>query len=523
MATLREKLAALTLTEEEIRALLTSLTDGYEQYAEQEQLPTLSYLLSSFGSYLATEEAQGLITKTVAASVDTSALQNSVSQYSEVISQQMGAVMQKIFASAGTQIASMLQSNMAQLTSGLSENLLSGFSFNTDALADVFKTQMTAEELKDLMTSLFSSEKTTYDSNLKKLGYAEPAKPSAITIYPLDFDSKNRVKDIIGAYNAQMEAAGNEEKIIEYTDLVDALMGSVTTIIDAISYILIAFVAISLIVSSIMIGVITYISVLERRKEIGILRAIGASKHNISTVFNAETFIIGALAGVIGIVISELIILIANPILHSLTGRADLDRAQRDPHPDRRHHPVAQGGKERPRYGAAFRIRIKMTGSHRAGLVFSIKEISFRQAITVIKRSEATLPSTFQIPHSKLKSAAFNTSVCRSACRRKGFLVPVEELRVVVDEVLLVGGADGELLRVHMEPALVGLADAPRVLAHTVVGAQTVDLVGLVTAAVVEVAEHGGVMESKIARLSVVTSKSRSSAITGRVRVLNCE
>ena len=85
------------------------------------------------------------------------------------------------------------------------------------------------------MTSLFSSEKTTYDSNLKKLGYAEPAKPSAITIYPLDFDSKNRVKEIIGAYNAQMEAAGNEEKVIEYTDLVDALMGSVTTIIDAIS------------------------------------------------------------------------------------------------------------------------------------------------------------------------------------------------------------------------------------------------------------------------------------------------
>ncbi len=102
-------------------------------------------------------------------------------------------------------------------------------------------------------------------------------------------------------------------------------MGSVTTIIDAISYILIAFVAISLIVSSIMIGVITYISVLERRKEIGILRAIGASKHNISTVFNAETFIIGALAGVIGIVISELIILIANPILHSLTGQDNIN------------------------------------------------------------------------------------------------------------------------------------------------------------------------------------------------------
>lgn len=325
MTALREKLTAITLSDEEINTLLTSLMNGYEQYAEQEQLPTLSYLLTSFGSYLSTDEAQALITKTVAASVDTSALQSSVSQYSEVISQQMGAVMQKIFASAGTQISSMLQNNMGQLMSGLSENLLSGFSFNTDALADVFKTQMTAEELKDLMTSLFSSDKTTYDSNLKKLGYAELGRPSAITIYPLDFDSKNRVKDIIGAYNTRMEAAGNEDKIIEYTDMVDALMGSVTTIIDAISYILIAFVAISLIVSSIMIGVITYISVLERRKEIGILRAIGASKHNISTVFNAETFIIGALAGVIGIVISELIILIANPILHSLTGQDNIN------------------------------------------------------------------------------------------------------------------------------------------------------------------------------------------------------
>lgn len=248
-----------------------------------------------------------------------------MSRYSSLISQQMGAVMQGIFTSVGNQITAMLQSNMAQLTSGLSDNLLSGFNFNTDALADMFKTEMSAEELKDLMTSLLSTRKTTYESNLKKLGYADIANPSSITIYPLDFDSKTHIKELISDYNARMEAAGEKEKIIEYTDLVDALMGSVTTIIDAISYILIAFVAISLVVSSIMIGVITYISVLERRKEIGILRAIGASKHNISTVFNAETFIIGALAGVIGIGISELIIMIANPILHALTGKENIN------------------------------------------------------------------------------------------------------------------------------------------------------------------------------------------------------
>ena len=322
---LREKLNALKFTDEEINALIAAVIEGYEHYAEEAQLPSVSYLLSSFGKYLSTEEAQGLIGKTVAESVDASGLQESVSRYSELLSQQMGAVMQQIFSSVGTQITSMLQSKMTQLTSGLSDNLLSGFKFNTDALSDLFKTEMSAAELKDLMTSLLSNRKTTYESNLKKLDYADAASPSTITIYPLDFDSKNHIKDLIGSYNERMEAAGEKSKVIEYTDLVDALMGSVTTIIDAISYILIAFVAISLVVSSIMIGVITYISVLERRKEIGILRAIGASKHNISTVFNAETFIIGALAGLIGIGISEAIIAVANPILHALTGQENIN------------------------------------------------------------------------------------------------------------------------------------------------------------------------------------------------------
>ena len=324
-ASLREKLNTLQFTDEEINTLLTAVAEGYEHYAQEEQLPSISYFLSSFGKYLATQEAQALIGKTVAQSVDASGLEESISHYSALISQQMGAVMQQVFASVGTQITSMLQNNMTQLTAGLSDNLLKGFNFNTDALAELFKTEMTAEELKDLMTTLLSSKKTTYESNLKKLGYADVANPSTITIYPLDFDSKNHIKEIISTYNERMKASGEDSKVIEYTDLVDALMGSVTTIIDAISYILIAFVAISLVVSSIMIGVITYISVLERRKEIGILRAIGASKHNISTVFNAETFIIGALAGFIGIGISELLIAIANPILHAVTGQQNIN------------------------------------------------------------------------------------------------------------------------------------------------------------------------------------------------------
>ena len=160
---------------------------------------------------------------------------------------------------------------------------------------------MTGEELAELMMSMGAAKNATYDNNLKQLGYVDFAVPTTISIYPKDFESKEEVVRILDDYNRKMEEQGKEEQVITYTDMVGALMSSVTQIIDVISYVLVAFVAISLIVSSIMIGVITYISVLERKKEIGILRAIGASKSNISQVFNAETFIIGLCAGVIGI------------------------------------------------------------------------------------------------------------------------------------------------------------------------------------------------------------------------------
>ena len=149
--------------------------------------------------------------------------------------------------------------------------------------------------------------------------------PSGINIYPKDFESKEAVVAILDDYNSRMEEEGQDEKVITYTDVVGTLMSSVTTIIDIISYVLIAFVAISLIVSSIMIGVITYISVLERRKEIGILRAIGASKKNISQVFNAETFIIGLCAGVLGILISLLLLIPGNALIHFLAGTNDVN------------------------------------------------------------------------------------------------------------------------------------------------------------------------------------------------------
>lgn len=163
----------------------------------------------------------------------------------------------------------------------------------------------------------------TYEGNLSRLGYVDREKPSGINLYPKDFEAKERVTDAIEAYNDKAEEADK----ITYTDMVAMLMSSVTTIVNAISYVLIAFVAISLIVSSIMIGIITYISVLERTKEIGILRSIGASKRDISRVFNAETTIVGLTAGVIGIGITLLLLIPINLILHSLTGISTLSAA----------------------------------------------------------------------------------------------------------------------------------------------------------------------------------------------------
>ena len=322
---LRLKLKALAPTDEEINGFAAALAAGYEEYADKESLPSASYLLTSFMNYLSTDEAQAILSDSVAQIVDASDIGSSIAKYTELFEGQMSAVMQKIFASVGNQIASALQKSMGSLTSGLSDSLMSAFKFDTDAMADMFKSDMSPEELRDLMISLLSVQKKSYDSNLKKLGYADYDKPSTITIYPKDFDSKQAVKDILADYNKRMQEAGEDDKVIEYTDLVDALMGSVTTIIDVISYILIAFVAISLVVSSIMIGVITYISVLERKKEIGILRAIGASKRNISQVFNAETFIIGALAGVIGIGVSHLLIIPGNLLIHALSGQENIN------------------------------------------------------------------------------------------------------------------------------------------------------------------------------------------------------
>ena len=197
-----------------------------------------------------------------------------------------------------------------------------GKQFNVDpkGIADAFTMKMDEDELTRLITAYVSGgQEASYDRNLRKLGYADIENPYQMSFYLKDFESKEAFLNFIDDYNKEMQDAGEEEKVITYTDITGVLIKSVKTITNAVSYVLIAFVAISLIVSSIMIGVITYISVLERTKEIGILRAIGASKRDISRIFNAETIIVGLCAGVIGIGASLLLLIPINHVLINLT------------------------------------------------------------------------------------------------------------------------------------------------------------------------------------------------------------
>ena len=194
--------------------------------------------------------------------------------------------------------------------------------FNFNDLSNEQKlaiSQMSSEEIAKIMQTYTENQNATYENNLKTLGAIDLEKPTSISIYPKNFESKESISKAIEDYNQKQRDDGKDENVINYTDLVGTMMKSITQIIDAISFALIGFVSISLVVSSIMIGIITYISVLERTKEIGILRAIGASKRDISRVFNAETFIIGLIAGLMGVGITMLMTIPINSIILAAT------------------------------------------------------------------------------------------------------------------------------------------------------------------------------------------------------------
>ena len=209
---------------------------------------------------------------------------------------------------------------VGELTANITNSFSSSFNIEEDKIASAITFNLNEEELARIVNAMMNKKETTQKSNLISLGYQDKEDPTYISIYFKSFDSKEHFLNFINNYNNNV----NKDKKINYSDTTGILMSSVKTIVNAVSYVLIAFVSISLIVSSIMIGVITYISVYERTKEIGILRAIGASKHNISSIFNAETFIIGLLSGLFGIGISYLLIPIINKILHNYIGNIPL-------------------------------------------------------------------------------------------------------------------------------------------------------------------------------------------------------
>ena len=306
----------LTITEAQMQEIMQEILSGYNKYVEDNDLITVDDLSKYLIEYLKSGEVKDIITKNMSKIIKS---QNLESQISDIIEDYMKSVMSTM--SKG------LQNEMEASIGALSKSMTEAFSFDEDAFVGAFHMKMDEEELSELFNSLMSKESVTYESNLKKLNYSNLDEPSGINIYPKDFEGNNSITNLLNEYNTRMENEGNEDKVISYTDMVGTLMSSVTTIVDTISYVLIAFVAISLVVSSIMIGVITYISVLERKKEIGILRAIGASKHNVAQVFNAETFIIGALAGLLGVGITILLLIPTNKIIYAVSNGANVKAA----------------------------------------------------------------------------------------------------------------------------------------------------------------------------------------------------
>ena len=316
----------LELTPEQMQQVGTLANQLFEGFLQSDQFKALSpedlkdasRLAAAFSTYLESDTAaQQILAQLKALGGDALAerLQQAMSDYvqkqlapylQQAMDQVTKAIREQIEATVSTQLkagAAGLMDQMATQMSSSFANLASAMRVDAGAFARAIHFNMDAEDLSSLMMSYAKASKLTYDNNLTTLGYADEADPISVKIFPRDFEAKERVLDHIDAYNKQVKAAGHDEQAISYTDYMGIIMGSVTDIVNTISLVLIAFVSISLVVSSIMIGIITYISVLERKKEIGILRAIGASKRNVANVFNAETFIEGLIAGVFAVVV----------------------------------------------------------------------------------------------------------------------------------------------------------------------------------------------------------------------------
>ena len=324
----------LELTPEQMQQVGTLANQLFEGFLQSDQFKALtpddlkdaSKLAAAFSTYLESDTAaQQILAQLKALGGDALAerLQRAMTDYVQkqlapYLQQAMDQVMKTISEQIATTVSSQLKAGAAGLMDQMATQMSSSFAslasamhVDASAFANAIHFNMDAEDLSSLMMSYAKASQLTYDNNLTTLGYADEADPISVKIFPRDFEAKERVLDHIDAYNKQVKAAGHDEQAISYTDYMGIIMGSVTDIVNTISLVLIAFVSISLVVSSIMIGIITYISVLERKKEIGILRAIGASKRNVANVFNAETFIEGLIAGVFAIVV---VVLVSFPV-----------------------------------------------------------------------------------------------------------------------------------------------------------------------------------------------------------------
>jgi ABC-type antimicrobial peptide transport system permease subunit len=301
-----------------------ALLDGYSKYAWKNKLPDPGMFKESLLEYLGTDRAKEIITYTVTTSINADEITSTVmSNISGVMTQVTGQIASGV-ESAISMVIERIAYNMTEALQSTFEDFGSALTIDQDAFANAFNINMGENELQSFMTEMMGGGVSSAEGNLSSFGYCDKEDLTSITIYPKDFESKDQITTILKDYNKMVEDAGEDDKSITYTDIVGALMKSVTKIINTISYVLIAFVAISLVVSSIMIGVITYISVLERRKEIGILRAMGASKNNVAQVFNAETMITGFLAGIFGVGLSLIALIPINALIHKLAESEDV-------------------------------------------------------------------------------------------------------------------------------------------------------------------------------------------------------
>ena len=308
--------------EQSLGQMTSGVVTGFVEYVSRTGITDPTQLVGAWAAYQQSDTYKNIINR--AAAGIASGMSGSSEQLQKAFAE---AIQKKMNEYMSTQLVPYLQGKMggmlqsytmslaSSMASALSTAMGTAISVDPSMFAQSITVNMDQDELTSMFMNLARSNDLSYENNLQTLGYADIADPISISIYAKSFDDKQVVEDIIDQYNADMESSGEEDKTISYSDIMGALMSSVTNIIDMISMVLIAFVSISLVVSSIMIGIITYISVLERKKEIGILRAMGASKGNIANIFNAETVIEGLMSGIFAVVLVALVSLPVNAIV----------------------------------------------------------------------------------------------------------------------------------------------------------------------------------------------------------------